>query len=343
MIGSANTTAWFPEGASTHAAGVDGAFLGIYVLAICALVVTAGLAMVFVRTFLRRDGDPERMPAGSNNKLWLGLWVLGAVLLAGFAFQSGLPAFVDQNVAPYGAYTVGVTAREGAWDFTYPNGHVADTLRVEVGRPTRLVMTSADVAQGMAIPALRVQQTIFPGRTTEAWFEATAAGDFPIYSDASSVATQDSLTARLLSLSTTDFQAWLATVEDIFAGRTLAEVGELLYTKQGCMACHTLNGAPLVGPSFQNIYGHEVESTDGRKAVVDAAYIKESILTPNAFVVAGFQPVMTPYAGKLDDREIEAITEFLKSLSDHVEPAGDAAADEAPATDGTSEDAQEEK
>lgn len=335
MIGSANTTAWFPAGASTYAQGVDGAFIGIYVLAICALVVTAGLALVFVFTFLRKEGDPERMPDRSNHRLLLGAWVLAAVLLAGFAFQAGLPAFVDQNVAPYGAYAVGVTARQGSWDFTYPNGHVADTLRVEVGKPVKLTMTSEDVTQNLSIPALRVQQAIFPGRTTEAWFEATAAGDFPIHSGSYSAATHDSLTARLMAMSTTDFQAWLASVEDIFVGRTLAEVGELLYTQQGCMACHTLDGTKLVGPSFKDVFGHEVETVDGGTVMADAAYIKESILTPNAIVVAGYQPVMTPYAGKLDDREIEAITEFMKSLSQYADQ-GSAAADST-AADGPEE------
>ena len=50
--------------------------------------------------------------------------------------------------------------------------------------------------------------------------------------------------------------------------------------------------------------------------LVDEAYIKESILEPNASVIEGYQPVMTPYAGILGDREIEAIIEFLKTISD---------------------------
>lgn len=316
MIASANSTAWFPAGASTHAASVDGVFTGIYIAAAVALVVVVGLAMVFLRMFGRRDGDPAQVPAGSNNVVLLGLFVLVAVALAGFAYVAGIPAFVDQQVAPYGAYTVNVTARQGAWDFTYPNGHVADTLRVEAGQPVKLVMTSEDVAQNLTIPALRLQQPIMPGRTSEAWFAARDTGDFAIHTGAFSAATQDSLTAVLMSMSTPAFQAWLASVEDIFKGRTLPEVGELLYVQQGCAVCHSLDGTKLVGPTFLNVYGYEFETTDGQTVLADDAYIKESILTPNVSVIAGYQPVMTPYAGKLDDREIEAITEFLKTLSD---------------------------
>jgi cytochrome c oxidase subunit 2 len=117
----------------------------------------------------------------------------------------------------------------------------------------------------------------------------------------------------------------------------MAEVGELLYTKQGCAVCHSLDGTKLVGPSFKNVYGFEFLTTTGETVVADEAYIKESILTPNASVVAGYQPVMTPYAGILDDREIEAITAFLMTQSER----GAVAEMEAPAAADSTE--QEEK
>lgn len=322
MIGSANLSAWFPEWASTHAPDVDVPFFDIYVVSACALVVTVGLAVVFLRTYLRQDGDPTRLPAAANNKFLLALWVLAAVGLAGYAFQLGLKGYVAQDVAPYGAQEIAVTVHEGGWEFTYPDGYVADTLRVAVGRPVHLTLTTTDIAQTLSIPAMRVQQPILPHHTTEAWFETISEGTFPIYSGSFSVMSHDSLTSAVVSLKEADYAAWVAEVGDIFAGRTMAEVGELLYNQQGCKACHSLDGSKVVGPSFKNVYGHEVKLTSGETVVVDDAYIKESILTPNAKIVAGFQPVMTPYAGKLTDREIEAITEFLKTLSDRDHTGG---------------------
>jgi cytochrome c oxidase subunit 2 len=107
----------------------------------------------------------------------------------------------------------------------------------------------------------------------------------------------------------------LATISDIFIGRTLPEVGELLYNRLGCKACHTTNGAKLVGPSFKDLYGFGFDTVQGVRITVDDAYVRESILTPNVSVVAGYQPVMTPFAGLVTDREIEAITAWLKTLS----------------------------
>jgi len=322
LIGSANFSTWFPEWASTHAPDVDVPFFDLYIVAVCVLVVTVGLAVVFLRMYLRQDGDPVQVPAGSNNKFLLGLWVLAAVGLAGYAFQLGLAGYVGQDVAPYGATEIAVNAHEGAWEFTYPDGYVADTLRVAVGQPVHLTLTTADVSQNLSIPAMRVQQAILPRRETEAWFEAISAGTYPLYSGTFSTLTHDSLASAVVSLSPADYDAWVAKVGDIFAGRTMAEVGELLYNQQGCKACHSLDGTKIVGPSFRNVYGFEFLTAGGETIVADDAYIKESILTPNVSVIDGFQPVMTPYAGKLDDREIEAITEFLKTLSDRGQPAG---------------------
>jgi cytochrome c oxidase subunit 2 len=47
---------------------------------------------------------------------------------------------------------------------------------------------------------------------------------------------------------------------------------------------------------------------------VDDAYLKESMLAPQAKIVAGFQPVMPTFQGVLSDREVVAIIEYIKTL-----------------------------
>ena len=318
-MGSANLSAWFPEWASTFAPGVDMVFYDLYFVGLIVLILTVGLAVTFMFAFRRRSGDPEQVPAGGLNKCLLGAWMLGTIALGGFAFMAGLGEFVDSTVPPYDSYAIDITTREGAWDFAYPGGYVADTLRVPTGKPVLLALTSEDISRQLAIPAMRVQQAVLPGRTTETWFEPITPGTFPIYSGTFSSVRYDSLPVAMIALSEPDFASWLAAASDIFAGRTMAKVGEFLYVAQGCKACHSLDGSKLVGPSFKNLYGHEAVSTDGRTRKVDAGYVKESVLSPNAFVVEGFQGVMPTFDGKLDDRKIEAIVAYLESLSDHGE------------------------
>ena len=54
--------------------------------------------------------------------------------------------------------------------------------------------------------------------------------------------------------------------------------------------------------------------TDGSTVVVDENYIRESLLEPNAKVVAGFEAVMPTYQGRLKDDEILALIAYIKSL-----------------------------
>ena len=306
---------WLPEAASGGAAAVDQPFLGLYLAGVLVVVLVTGLALTWIRLNLRRDEAARGAAAGRPNPALLGAWVLAAIALAGWAFTAGLGGFLDQSVAPVGAYDIQVTARQWAWSFTYPNGWTADTLHVPVDRPVRLTLASEDVMHGLSVPALRLSEAIVPGRAGEAWFEADVADTFELRSDIYSGDGYSDMRTALIAESPAAFDAWLSRASDIFSGRTDVEVGELLYNRKGCVACHSLDGTKRVGPSFLDVYGHEVETRDGGRVLADDAYIRESILEPNAVIVAGYEPVMTPYAGQITDREIAAVTAWLKTLS----------------------------
>lgn len=101
------------------------------------------------------------------------------------------------------------------------------------------------------------------------------------------------------------------------AGGSPAERGEALVKDAGnlCATCHSLDGSPMVGPSFKGLWGRKEKISDGTEVTVDEAYIKESILKPQAKVVAGYAPVMPAmYEGKLTDENLNDIIEYLKTL-----------------------------
>ena len=95
------------------------------------------------------------------------------------------------------------------------------------------------------------------------------------------------------------------------------EAGELLYQKRGCNQCHTVTGGGGIGPSFLGSFGAARQFTDGSSGTVDENYIRESLLNPRAKVVAGFDPVMPTFQGRLRENEIEAIIAYIKSLSEN--------------------------
>ena len=53
---------------------------------------------------------------------------------------------------------------------------------------------------------------------------------------------------------------------------------------------------------------------DGSSITVDENYIRESILEPQAKARAGYRKVMPTYQGQLQDEEINAIIEYIKTL-----------------------------
>jgi len=100
----------------------------------------------------------------------------------------------------------------------------------------------------------------------------------------------------------------------------LAKRGEALFKELSCNTCHGIKGEKLTGPPLNGIYGKQVELEDGSKVTVDDAYLRESILQPDAKIVKGYPAgVMTAIVqGEMDkiqqDDNVNALVEYIKSL-----------------------------
>jgi len=100
------------------------------------------------------------------------------------------------------------------------------------------------------------------------------------------------------------------------AGAGGKERGKTLLQEKGCLGCHSLDGTPRVGPTFQGIFGRRVTVEKGgekRSLTADTDYLRESISAPAAAVVEGFPPVMPAYAD-LAEEDLEAIVDYLRDL-----------------------------
>lgn len=90
--------------------------------------------------------------------------------------------------------------------------------------------------------------------------------------------------------------------------------GQELATDKGCGSCHGVNGeGTQAAPAFQGLFGSTVELKDGTRVVADEAYLRESILEPNAKRVDGFQIPMPQV--NLSDEELDAIVTYITELS----------------------------
>jgi len=89
--------------------------------------------------------------------------------------------------------------------------------------------------------------------------------------------------------------------------------GQQISTNRGCIACHTIDGSPGVGPSWLNMWGRTETLVDGSTATVNASYFEKSLLNPGAQVVEGYPNVMLRYF--LEDEEIADLLAFAQSLA----------------------------
>jgi cytochrome c oxidase subunit 2 len=101
---------------------------------------------------------------------------------------------------------------------------------------------------------------------------------------------------------------------------SLGAMGERVAVSQGCLRCHTADGTPHIGPTWANVYRSQVELRDGERIVADEAYLTESMMDPNAKIRSGFEPVMPSYQGLLSAAEAGALVEYIRSLSQPLNP-----------------------
>ena len=94
-----------------------------------------------------------------------------------------------------------------------------------------------------------------------------------------------------------------------------AAQGAQLVTDNGCTACHATDDKRVVGPGWGGLYNSKVKLADGSTVTADDAYLRESILQPNAKIVAGYPAsVMPDYHTLLKDDQVNAIVAYLHTL-----------------------------
>jgi cytochrome c oxidase subunit 2 len=80
-----------------------------------------------------------------------------------------------------------------------------------------------------------------------------------------------------------------------------------------CLACHSIDGQPGIGPTLKGIYGQPQKLKDGSTATVNDAFIREKILNPNAKILDGKFEQEMPKTD-LTPEEIEEIVEYIQTL-----------------------------
>ena len=177
-------------------------------------------------------------------------------------------------------------------------------------------------------PSFRTKIDAIPGRYMELWFEPTKPGTYHIFCAEYCGTNHSGMIGSVIVMEPPAYQAWLAGGGE----GSLAERGAALFKQLACNTCHLDSGQGR-GPSLKDIFGKPVELADGSKVTVDEVYLRESILTSQAKIVKGFQPLMPTFQGLISEEGLVALIEHVRSLSPNA-PGTTSAAPAAPAAPG---------
>jgi cytochrome c oxidase subunit 2 len=300
----------FPEQASTLAGRVDALFYFLVGVSVFFAALICILIIVFAIKYRRRD-ENERPPAIPGNLRLEIVWTTIPLALTMITFVWGADLYFETFYPPDDALEITVVAKQWMWKVQHPEGQSEiDELHVPAGRPIKLVMTSQDVIHDFFVPAFRVKKDVLPGRYTTVWFEATQPGSYQLFC-AQYCGTQHSgMVGRIIVMEPAQFQAWLsggaATV-------SVASAGEKLFQRLGCSTCHLLNDSGR-GPSLVGLIGKRVALQGGGSVTADETYLRESILNPQAKLVAGYPPIMPTFKSLISEDGILQILAYVKSL-----------------------------
>ena len=106
----------------------------------------------------------------------------------------------------------------------------------------------------------------------------------------------------------------------------MAQQGERVFEQLGCAGCHLLDRPGGRGPSLRGVYGSHVQLANGQSVVADDAFLRESILNPNAKLAAGYHAnVMPSFQGQISEEGILQLIVYIKSLAIPSAPGAPAA------------------
>ena len=300
---------FFPEQASTIAWQVDALYFFLVALTIFFTVLVGGMVIGFSIKY-RKEKYPVATQIEGSVPLeifWtavpLGISLVIYIWAAALYFRMERPPAESMQI-----YVVG---KQWMWKIQHPTGQrEINQLHIPVGRNIHLTMISQDVLHSFALPEMRVKHEVLPGRYTELWFQATKPGTYHLFCTQYCGTKHSGMIGEVIVMDPNAYEVWLSGGTE---GGSLASNGEKLFTSLGCITCHSGESGAR-GPNLNGQFGKPQRLSDGTSVIMDENYIRESILTPQAKIVAGFGPIMPTFSGQVSEESLIALVAYVKGL-----------------------------
>ncbi len=312
-----------PVGASSHAHQID--YLYWFLIISCTILfLLLVVPMIWFVFKYRRKSPNQRATSQKDHNVWLeASWTFLPFIYLAVLFVWGFWQYMDMYVAPHDSKELKVMGQKWNWSVDYPEEGInvsglGAEIAVPADIPIKLVMTSQDVIHSFYVPNLRVKQDVVPGRYSTLWFQANQVGVYPILCAEYCGNLHSQMFAKLLVLPRPAYDKWIEDRKAADNGLPPAELGKKLYSRKGCVACHTVDGNKHIGPSFKDLWGKSEEFEKGPSQIIDDKFIMNKLLNPQSTIAKGYvapgAPSPMPKVA-ITANEIAAISAYIKSLS----------------------------
>jgi cytochrome c oxidase subunit II len=303
-----------PDSASTLSWKVDALYFYLSGVTLFFSLLISTVLIFFVIRYRRRTPYEIPRPIAGSHKLET-LWTLIPFVIAMTMFGWGAQVYFQQYKPPANAIEVYVVGKQWMWKLQHATGQrEINQLHVPVGRKIKLIMTSEDVIHDFFVPAFRTKMDVVPGKYTTLWFEATTPGTYHLFCAEYCGMNHSGMTGSIIVMEPREFDNWLS---GNAGSGTPAAQGQQLFQSLGCASCHGANGEGGRGPTLAGVFGQKTQLQTGESVTVDEGYVRESILNPQAKLVAGFGAIMPTFQGQISEDQLLQLVAFIKSL-----PAG---------------------
>jgi cytochrome c oxidase subunit 2 len=298
---------WLPLDAGEEAGRIH--FVFWFVTAICIGVFSVVVAVLVFSVWKFRagpDDDSDGPPIHGHTGIEITWTAVPAVLVTAISIVSAIVLAQNGN-AGSNPLKIKVVAQQFAWSFTYPDGKTFGSLTIPKGRHVKLDITSNDVIHSFWVPQLSQKQDAVPGQHNSLVVTPTRTGTFPVICTELCGLGHSVMRSHVTIMTPAGFAAWQKQGGQAAGGPP----GLAVFQQNGCGGCHTLKAAGAngkVGPDLDQLAQYAAQAKRGPLA----AFIKESIVTPAAYLQPGFPDAMPHiYGGQIPADKLDQLVQYL--------------------------------
>ncbi|WEX73965.1 cytochrome c oxidase subunit II [Sinorhizobium numidicum] len=301
-----------PSGAEAERISILSWLLIIFSTMVLVLVCVSTAVALFGNEGWRRRVSGERLVIGGG--IVFPVVTLSILLIYGF-FLVGLGG---TTAAPDGRLRIEVVGERWWWQVTYIDEtgrrvESANEIRLPVGQPVKVELTSADVIHSFWVPRLAGKLDMIPGRINTLTLEVAKAGTSRGQCAEYCGGAHALMSFYVIAMPEDEFSAWLARE----AGNARTPTGEdqaqgqAVFLSSGCGGCHAVRGTEArgtIGPDLTHV---------GSRQSLAAATLENDVAAFARWIRDGQhvkpENLMPPF-GIFTETELSQLSSYLDQL-----------------------------